>query len=318
MASRRGLAIAVPSRYPSGVAGRLFWGGLILLGVVLVGLGVAGGLMTYSILAARNDTETVSPASYLLSSVFYENLNFRDRAGREHEGWLLLGGLKGAPAIVLCHAYNSNRSELLSLGTLLRDNHFNVYLFNFEETKGRGKISDLGPSQAADLLKAIDVVTHHAAINPHRVGVYGVTTGGYAALVAAEQSPLIKALVVDTTYERPLEMYQTEIDRRLGRSSWGFYRLAEMEFRLFTLGSKPYPVGANLSKLGGMPKLFMKGRDLPSLADATEKLFQNAPPPKQLLVLEHSQSTLASTAERKEYENQVLAFFLQQLPLRAD
>lgn len=315
MASRRGFAIAAPSRYSSGLGGRLFWGFLILLGLVLLGLSVAGGLLTYGIVTARNDTETVTPTSYLLSS--YENLNFRDSSGGEHEGWLLLGGLKGAPAIILCHGYNSNRSELLSLGTVLRDNHFNVYLFDFE-AKGRVKISDLGPTQASDLLKAIETVSRQPAVNPHRVGLYGVTTGGYAALVAAEQSPLVKALVVDTTFDHPLEMYKAEIDRRLGRSSWGFYHLAEMEFRLFTLRSKPYPVGSNLSKLGGMPKLFMKGRDIPSLADAAEKLFKNAPPPKQLLVLEHSQSTLASRPEKDEYEKQVLAFFLQQLPLRAD
>ncbi len=316
MASRRGFAIAVPSRYSSGLGGRLFWGFLILLGVVLLGLGVAGALLTYGIVTARNETETVTPSSYLLSS--YENLNFRDGSGSEHEGWLLLGGHKGAPAIILCHGYNSNRSELLALGTVLRDNHFNVYLFNFEEARGRKKISDLGPTQASDLLKAIEMVTHQPAVNPHRVGLYGVTTGGYAALVAAEQSPVVKALAVDTTFERPLEMYRAEIDRRLGRSSWGFYRLAEIEFRLFTLGSKPYPVESSLSKLGGIPKLFMKGRDIPSLADVTERLYKNAPPPKQLHVLEHSQATLASTAEKKEYENQVRVFFEEQLPLKAD
>ena len=65
----------------------------------------------------------------------FEPVNFTDHFGGEHEGWLLLG-LKGAPAIVLCHGYDSNRSDMLPLGTLLRDNHFNVYLFNFQGPKG--------------------------------------------------------------------------------------------------------------------------------------------------------------------------------------
>ncbi len=315
MASRRGVALLAPSRYSSTFGPRLIWGLLILLGVVLLGLGVAGGFLTYGIVTARNDTETVSPASYLLST--YENLNFRDRAGGEHEGWLLLGGLKGAPVIILCHGYSSNRSELLSLGTVLRDNHFNVYLFNFE-AKSRGKISDLGPSQAETLLKAIDVVAQSPAVNPRRIGLYGTTTGGYAALVAAAQKPLVRALVVDTTFESPTQMFDAEINRRLGGSSRGFLRFAELEFRLFTLGSKPYPLDSNLSKLRAIPKLFIKGRDIPALADVTEELYQKAPPAKQILVLDHSQATLASAAERKEYENQVLTFFLKQLPLRAD
>ena len=40
--------------------------------------------------------------------------------------------------------------------------------------------------------------------------------------------------------------------------------------------------------------------------------------PKRLLIQEHSQTAQASGAEKKEYENQVLSFFLQSLPLRAD
>jgi hypothetical protein len=37
-----------------------------------------------------------------------------------------------------------------------------------------------------------------------------------------------------------------------------------------------------------------------------------------LLILEHAQPALASGAEKKEFENQVLSFFLESLSLRAD
>lgn len=315
MARRRAVAVAAPSRFPTEVIIRLLRAvGLlaILLLIVLVG---AGAFLTYRIVTTHNDTEIVTPLSYLLSN--YENLNFTDRVGGEHEGWLLLGHRR-APVVILCHGYNSNRSELLSLGTVLRENHFNVYLFNFRGPKAKESYTNLGVRQADDLMAAIETITQQPSVNPRRVGLYGTTTGGYAALVAAQRSPFVKAVVLDTIYEGPGQMFDAQVDRLLGGSSPLFRHLARAEFSLLTLGTRTPRVRENLEKLEGIPKLFISGRDTPSLAAATEELYSQAPQPKRLLVLEHSQTTLASGAEKKEYESQVLNFFLQNLPLRAD
>lgn len=315
MARRRAIAVAAPSRFPTELIGRIVRGLLILAVVVVAIIGGFAGFLTYRVIATRNDTENLTPLSFLLNS--YENLSFTDKAGSEHEGWLLVG-LKGAPVIILCHGYNSNRSELLSLGTVLRENHFNVYLFNFQGSKGKQGYSNLGVRQAEDLLAAIATVTQRTGINPHRVGLFGTTTGAYAALAAAQSSPLVKAIVVDAVYEHPDEMFLTQIDRLLGGSSSLFQGVAKTEFHLFNLGMKPPALREGLTKLQEMPKLFISGRDTPSLAATTEELYNLAPQPKQMLVLEHAQSALASGAEKKEYETQVLMFFLQNLPLRAD
>ncbi len=315
MARRRAVAVAAPSRFPTEFISRFLRGVLILAFVLLVALAGTGGILTYRIITARNDTEVVTPSSYLLSN--YESLNFTDRAGAEHEGWLLLG-LRGAPVIILCHGYNSNRSELLSLGTALRENHFNVYLFNFGGRRVKEPFLDLGVRQAADVLQALKIVTQQHAVNPRRVGLFGTTTGGYAALIAAQQSSLVKALVVDTIYDKPDQMFDAEIDRRLGGSGPAFRFLAETEFHLFIFGTKAPPVRENLSKLENIPKLFISGQDTPWLAAATEELWSAAPEPKRLLRMEHSQAAQTSGSEKKEYENQVLNFFLHNLPLRAD
>ena len=79
-----------------------------------------------------------------------------------------------------------------------------------------------------------------------------------------------------------------------------------------------YAMPANLPKLANVPKLFISGRDNPPLAAMTEELYNQAPQPKQLLVMEHSESGLAIEAEKKEFENQILNFFLKNLSLRAD
>ena len=315
MTPKRGRTAASSSLFSSNLVSRLIWGALILgAGMLAVLIGV-GLFLTYRITTTYNNIENVTPASYLLAS--YQNLNFTDARGGEHEGWLLVG-LKGAPVVILCHGYNSNRSELLSLGTTLQSNHFNVYLFNFGGPHSKEYFSNLGIREASVLTAAVAKVTKLPSINSHRVGLYGTTLGGYATLVASERNPIVKALVVDDVYEQPTQMFDFQVDRLLGGAGSLFRLLSRAEFRLFTFRSAYPNVRSDLSKLAGTPKLFLASEDAPALKGITQDLYNHAPQPKRLLVLPHTQATLVSGPERKEYENQVLGFFLQNLPLRAD
>jgi pimeloyl-ACP methyl ester carboxylesterase len=315
MARRRALAVAAPSRFSLKFVGRLIRTALALVAVLVIVLGGFSAFLTYRVVTAQDDTETVTPLSSFQSN--YISLNFTDAQGGEHEGWLLMG-LKGAPAIILCHGYDSNRSGLLALGSLLRQNHFNVYLFNFRGPKVHRLYSDLGLAETHDLLAAIAMVTRQEGVNSHRVGVYGVTTGGYAALAAAEQSPLVKALAADTIFDDPSLMLESQVDELLGGSSSLFRMLPIAGYRLITLRKDKPNVTAHLSKLAGIPKLFISGKDMPLLARATDNLYAEAPQPKRLLILDHPYTELASGTVKKEYEDQVLSFFQQNLPLRAD
>jgi len=315
MARRRALGIIAPSRFSGGFVIRLAFGILILLGVVLLALAGVGAGLTYYVVTRQNSQEAVTPQSYLLSN--YIPLGFTDRDGGEHEGWLLLG-LRGAPVIILSHGYDTNRSDFLSLGTVLRDNHFNVYIFDYHGPKAKETISNLGSRQISDLLSVIDTLTKRPEINHKRLGLLGTSVGGYASLVAAQMNPKVSALVVDTTYTTPELMFDAQIDRLLGGSSGLFHFLTASEFRWLVSRTDTFPMVANLPKLAGVPKLIISGRDNPRLAEMTESIYNQAPQPKQLLVQEHSGTSLTSEAERNEYENQILNFFLQNLSLRAD
>jgi pimeloyl-ACP methyl ester carboxylesterase len=201
---------------------------------------------------------------------------------------------------------------------MLRENHYNVYIFNYAGSKGKERSSDFGERQAAILQDAIRAVTRQPDINSRRVGLFGVSVGGYASLVAAEQNPAVKALAVDSLYEDPIQMFDAQLDQFLGGSGPVFRYMAGKQFHMFVARGKPDPVRETLPRLEGLPKLFISGRDMSSLANLTEQMYKSAPQPKRLLVLEHSQPTLAYGAEKKEYESQVLNFFLESLSLRAD
>jgi esterase/lipase len=315
MARRRSYAVAGPSRISKEVVLGLMLAVTALLVVTFVALAGVGAGLTYHVITAESSQEAVNPQSYLLNS--YIPLNFTDHFGGEHEGWLLLG-LRGAPAVILSPGYESNRSDLLALGTVLRDNHFNVYIFNFHGQKAKEGRSNLGPRQASDLLAAIATVTKQPDVNTGRVGLFGTSVGGYAALVAAEQESKVRAVAVDTTYTTPEEMFDLQIEHLLGGSTAIFHFITETEFHLAAAAGESYSMPVNLTKLANVPKLFISGRDNPALATMTEALYDRAPQPKQLLVLEHSGSSIATEAEKKEFENQIVNFFLQHLSLRAN
>jgi pimeloyl-ACP methyl ester carboxylesterase len=290
-------------------------GALVVAAGVLVVLIGAGAFLTYRITTTHDSVENVTPASYLLSS--YENVNFTDADGEEHQGWLLLG-LRGAPVIILCHGYGSNRSALLSLGTVLQANHYNVYLFNFDGSRSRDYLSNLGPHEASVLTAAISRVRKLQGVDPRHVGLYGNSLGAYAALAAGERDPAVVALAVDNVYSRPTQLFDVELDQLLGGAGWLFRLLSRAEFHLLTIGTALPDIQTGLSGLAGKQKLLLASDDAPMLEGATRQLYQDAPPPKRLVILPHTQTDVVSGPERKEYEDQILNFFLHNLPLRSE
>lgn len=286
----------------------------LAIGASLIVLLILAGVLVYTISNKRNTQESVTPNTYLITK--YVPLNFKGPQGNEYEGWLLLG-LPGAPAVILCHGYDSNRAEILSQGILLQQNHFNVFLFNFH-SKESNRLSSLGVREKDVLLAAIQAVTEQDKVNPNRVGVWGVSVGGYAALAAAEESDLITALAIDSVYAEPGQLMEAQIDRYLGGSSAIFRFLANLQFQLLNLTTDSLNVEENLESLGTRPKFFLTGRNAPALGALTQKIHDTAPDPKQILTLERSRTSILIGRDKSEYENQILNFFLQSLPLRAN
>ena len=133
----------------------------------------------------------------------------------------------------------------------------------------------------------------------------------------AEQNPAIQAIVVDNVYDKPIDMFNSEIHQTIGTTAI-FRVVMDAEFRLVNIGSKSTALSADFSKLDPVPKYFISGRDVPSLATSTEAFYDRASQPKRLLVIDHTQYALMNGTEKREYEDQIRAFFQQHLPLRDD
>lgn len=229
------------------------------------------------------------------------------------EGWFF-PGLLHAPTIILCHGYGSQRSDVLTLVTALQEHQFNVFLFDFTAHGSVAGKTELGYDETRQLLAAVRGLEQRDDIDPMRFGVWGTDLGAYAALTAAAQEPRIESLVLDSVYDQPTDFLTVQ----LGHTGLGGLPLVKtfcmFGFRLLNYKYRMIPPArASLSKLQSIPKLFIEAADRPDLSEATLRMFQIAPPPKQQQINSQAYSEMSDEG-RRAYEDHIVTFFLQNLP----
>jgi len=230
------------------------------------------------------------------------------------EGWFF-PGFRGAPTVILCHGYESSKSELLTLVSALQDHQYNVYVFDFVAHGANPGTTAFGYRETTELKAAMDAIAQRSDVQPDSFGVWGYNLGAYVALREAEYDKRVKALVLDSIYDEPKEMVKVEV-AKTGLGGFPFMvRSAEMSFDWLNYEHRQDPpLSAHIQTLAGVPKLFLQPADDPQLGDSTRRLFQKSPEPKEIAMLPHGNFVSLAEDEKRMYENRVVTFFLLRLP----
>src|SRR5215469_15070518 len=294
-----------PTTRPAKVVSALL--AIILFGFVAVA--TVAGFLLYQILKPTHSA-AASDLNVMMGHPI--PFSFPITGQPEREGWFF-PGLRGAPAIVVCHGYLSQRADVLTLVSALQDHQYNVFVFDFIGHGSSQGITTLGYRETAELEAAVQALSTRDDVDQKRFGLWGANLGGYAVLEVAAFDPRVAAFVVDDPWDDPRDMVQVEIKNsglavipyvsRFG--DWGF-RLMNYRYR-----SLP-PVSSHLTKTQGVPKLFIQSDDRPQLAVETFKIFNRAPEPKELVRDRLSYSEMTEE-DRHNYENRIVSFFLQSL-----
>jgi len=282
-------------------------------------------LAFFSLLA----TATIS--SFLLSRIVapvqsHAEINTKDFPGHpddvafevpgigRREGWFF-PGLRLAPTIILCHGYQSNRGELLTLVTALQDNQYNVFVFDFDAHGASRGFTTFGFRETLELRAAIAAVVQRDDVDRERLGLWGANLGGYTAIAVAAGDPRVRALAVDSVYDQPVEMLRLQFQRSGLSPLPLMQRSVELGFRWLNSYYRHEPVlSARLPRLAGVPKLYIMASDEPQLAQSSRELFLRSPEPREQVILAHGNYADMQDDEKRIYENRIVSFFLLNLP----
>jgi pimeloyl-ACP methyl ester carboxylesterase len=299
-------------RYPTTRSAKLFTAILALVLFLFLGTSIISGILLFQVVRPSR-----SPSGLEVSALLGQAsaVSFNVPGGAAREGWFF-PGLRGAPTIILCHGYESQRSEVLTLVSALQEAHYNVFVFDFAGHGSSPGLTSLGYREPGEVLSAVAVLSKRDDVDASRFGLWGSDLGGYAALVAAASEPRIAALAVDSVYADPHDMLLMGLNRS-GLQVFPFVeRFSGLGFDIINHRDLRAPtLPALLPRLSGVPKLFIASNDRPLLATSTERLFQIAPEPRQQAVEKAGYTVMEDQMDRRVYETLVVNFFLQNLPI---
>jgi pimeloyl-ACP methyl ester carboxylesterase len=308
------MSILFELRYPTKWYSKLLMAILALAFFIALATLAIAGFMVYRIVEPQRSSSEINMQSFpgRPDAVDFTVSSLGPKGNRE--GWFF-PGLRGAPTIILCHGYESSRGELLTLVAALQDHQYNVFVFDFAAHGANGGITTFGYREADELRAAIDVIAARNDVNAQDFGVWGYNLGAYAALREAETDKRVRALVLESVYDKPEQMVKVGVQSAgLG----GFplmVRSAELSFRWLNYKYRETPpLSKDLDKTAGVPKLFIEAIDDPELGRTTQQLFLKAPQPSEQAVIAHGNFSTMSDEDKRAYENRIVSFFLLKLP----
>jgi uncharacterized protein len=218
--------------------------------------------------------------------------------------------------VIVCHGWPGNKDDMRGLAGALANAGFNVLAFDFRSWgESDGAPVTLGYRETRDVLGAVEFVRGANAGRPHRVGVFGLSMGAAASLLAAAACPAIDAVVADSSY--------TRLDRAVRgafRSIWGpaapaFYVPTRWlgERLIGTAMPDVSPIRA-IERISPRPVLIIHGTgDRLIDVGAARALYGTSGHPKALWLVEGAEHGETRRTASQEYDRRVVGFFQDHL-----
>ena len=305
------MSILFELRYPTKWYTKLLTAVLALAFFAVLATSAIAGFLVYRIVKPQRTSTEISMASFPGRP---DAVEFEAPGMGKREGWFF-PGLRSAPTIVLCHGYGSSRGELLTLESTLQDHQYNVFIFDFAAHGANAGVTTFGFREADEVRAALDALAARDDVDATRFGLWGYNLGAYAALREAETDQRIRALVLDSAYDKPEQMVRVGVEKNgLG----GFplmVRAAQLSFEYLNYPHRnDPPLSTKLNAIAGVPTLYIQAVDDPELAETTRQLFLRAPEPREQAIIAHGNFALMNDEDKRAYENRVVAFYLSKLP----
>ncbi len=308
----------------------------ILIGVVLTCLAVLVGMLGRYVKIGFNvmrDTliplSMVSNGSDKLPGVEVEFFAFD---GRSLRGTLLKGkgSQAGQATIIFCHEFGANKNSCLRYCNNLLEAGFDIFSFDFRNHGNSSRELDYMPRQWPTDKEIADVLGACAFVeslypNVQPLGLFGVSRGGGAAIMAAAQTDMVRAIVTDgvfstdwvleTSAERWAEIFARlhMVYRHLPQFGrffrWMVVCVAEVKLKC------RFPsVRKAVNRMSARPIFFIHGeKDSYVRPEQARRIYEQAQEPKFLWIVPKAKHNHAVDEAPELYCERTAAFFRQYL-----
>ena len=281
------------------------WG---LLAVLMLVLAIVVGFALYGstqMISPRRSDHRDDPAGWGLPC---EEVELRASDGVRLNAWLARG--TGQAAIVVLHGFGGNRHGSLSFASFLYPEFTLLLLDHRGHGESDGRHTSIGFHERLD---AIGAAAYLRSLGYGPIGVFGMSMGGATAILAAAESPLIDAVVADSSFAT-LRAAVREAARRRGYPRPVTGALAYLSCRTAAWRLR-HRLGAGdplacVAAIAPRPILLIHGEaDDLIRVDHAHALHAAAGDPKELWLLPNIEHAGAMEADCETYKQRVASFF---------
>jgi pimeloyl-ACP methyl ester carboxylesterase len=291
------VAPSKPSR-PRGYFLRLTLFGLIAL-ILLLHAGLAWQLIR----PAHASVCCTVPSDW---GAIYENVALTGADGIRLAGWYIPS--RNRAAVILLHGYNSNRLSVALQAEALSRNGFGVLLYDERACgESEGALLSWGWRDVDDVPAAVRFVQSRSDVDPERIGIMGISTGGEIGLAAAARFPELRAVIADGagfTVVTDIPPVTLEEKLLIIPSDWLLFQFVALANGI----AQPEGLTSSLARIAPRPVFLISTGSDYEMRQA-ERYYSAAGEPKQLWNIPDAPHAGGIISRPQEYERRMVEFF---------
>ncbi|MDE2859945.1 MAG: alpha/beta hydrolase [Chloroflexota bacterium] len=245
-----------------------------------------------------------------------EEVEFPSADGTILSGWFISGTTPRTIALV--HGFGEERHQMLPHADFLHDAGYSTLLFDLRSRgESEGEEVSFGYHESGDLQGAVQYIKQRPDTGGDSVGVLGLSMGGAAAIIAAADTPEIKAVVAESTF--------SSVDSAVASSFEHFIDLPAFPFAPVTVFILERRLGISsddvvpadyVADISPRAVFIIHGRDdVTIVPEDGIALHEAAGEPKEpLWLIEGAAHSEGVDVAPDEYARRVLSFFDRHLP----
>lgn len=297
----------------------------LLLIALLIIAAVLAVLLLLTGIGWLGTEKALKPAVYAEESSFAEHalqpepVNFLSQDGLRISGYFL-AGTNGA-TIVLCHGYGRQHEEMIPHAAYLNRLGFACLLFD-QRSRGasEGSLVSVGGLERWDVIGAVDYLLTRKDVDSGRIGIFGVSGGAAAAVLAAAEDDRLKAVAIECCFRNVRSVVASSFKHFTGLPAFPFadvtVKVAEIRIGFSADILAPERAVAAISP---RPILFIHGEADRAIACADSvHMHELAGSPKELWMIPESGHAKGLEVAGQEYERRVGDFFARYLSVGTD